>query len=46
MSAITGIGDSTTIRLRTSASFSRGTAQRTRSPPASATARICRMVAS
>ena len=46
MSAITGIGDSTTIRLSASTSFSRGTAQRTRSPPASAIAWICRIVAS
>ncbi len=46
MSAITGIGDSTTMRLRASMSLSRGTAQRTRSAPASAMARIWRMVAS
>src|SRR5215212_5367104 len=46
MSAITGIGDSTTIRSRARTSSSRGTAQRTRSPPASATAWIWRMVAS
>src|SRR4051794_24545731 len=46
MSAMIGIGDSLTIRLRTSASFSRGTAQRIRSAPASADARIWRMVAS
>src|SRR5256714_3935748 len=46
MSAITGIGDSTTIRLSASTSVSRGTAQRTRSPPACATAWIWRMVAS
>ena len=46
MSAITGIGDSATMRFSTSASFSRGTAQRTMSPPASAIARIWRIVAS
>ena len=46
MSAITGIGDSLTIRASASTSFSRGTAQRTRSPPASAMAWIWRMVAS
>src|SRR5215218_84290 len=46
MSAITGIGDSTAILFRASTSFSRGTAQRTRSPPASAIAWICFMVAS
>jgi hypothetical protein len=46
MSAITGIGDSTTMRLRASMSLSRGTAQRTRSAPASAIARIWRMVES
>ena len=40
MSAITGIGDSTTIVLSASMSFSRGTAQRTTSAPASATRRI------
>src|SRR3954470_6088565 len=42
MSAITGIGDSFTIVLSASTSLSRGTAQRIRSPPASATARIWR----
>src|SRR3954467_12342250 len=46
MSAMTGIGDSATIVLSASTSLSRGTAQRIRSPPASATARICRSVAS
>src|SRR5215211_938188 len=46
MSAITGIGDSTTIRPSARTSSSRGTAQRTRSPPASAIAWICFMVAS
>ena len=46
MSAITGIGDSLTIVLRASTSLSRGTATRTRSAPASATVRICSMVAS
>src|SRR3954451_19468591 len=46
MSAITGIGDSLTIVLSASTSLSRGTAQRMRSPPASATARIWRSVAS
>ena len=40
MSAITGIGDSATIVRSASASFSRGTAQRTTSAPASATLRI------
>ena len=45
MSAITGIGDSATIVRSASASSSRGTAQRTRSPPASAIARIWRIVA-
>ena len=45
MSAITGIGDSATIVRRASASFSRGTATRTRSAPASATVRICSIVA-
>ena len=40
MSAITGIGDSTTIVLSASMSFSRGTATRTMSAPASATRRI------
>src|SRR5215208_3076294 len=46
MSAITGIGDSTTMRSSALTSSSRGTAQRTRSPPASAIAWICFMVAS
>src|SRR4051812_4626822 len=46
MSAITGIGDSFTIRSSARTSSSRGTAQRTRSPPASAMAWICFMVAS
>ena len=46
MSAIIGIGDSTTIRSSARTSSSRGTAQRTRSPPASAIAWICFMVAS
>src|SRR4051794_21763426 len=46
MSAITGIGDCSTIVLRASTSLSRGTAQRTRSPPASAIAWIWRIVAS
>src|SRR5215208_4383190 len=46
MSAITGIGDSFTIRSSALTSSSRGTAQRTRSPPASAMAWICFMVAS
>jgi D-alanyl-D-alanine carboxypeptidase len=45
MSAITGIGDSATIVRSASTSLSRGTAQRIRSPPASATARIWRRVA-
>ena len=45
MSAITGIGDSATIVRSASTSSSRGTAHRTRSPPASAIARIWRMVA-
>src|SRR3954451_1746652 len=46
MSAITGIGDCGMIVRSASTSLSRGTAQRIRSPPASATARICRRVAS
>src|SRR5436190_17477624 len=46
MSAITGIGDSVTIDRRASTSLSRGTATRTRSEPASATSRICLIVAS
>ncbi len=45
MSAITGIGDSRTIVFSASASWSRGTAQRTRSAPASATRLICASVA-
>src|SRR3954469_11065374 len=45
MSAITGIGDSTTIVLSASMSFSRGTATRTMSAPASATRRIWSIVA-
>src|SRR4051794_27586015 len=45
MSAITGIGDSTTIVLSASTSLSRGTATRTTSAPASATVRIWSMVA-
>ena len=45
MSAITGIGDSATIVFSASTSTSRGTATRTRSEPASATSRICSMVA-
>jgi hypothetical protein len=45
MSAITGIGDSRTIVFSASASCSRGTAQRTMSAPASATFRICSIVA-
>src|ERR1041384_1285958 len=45
MSAITGIGDSSTIVFSASTSSSRGTAQRTRSAPASATLRICSIVA-
>src|SRR3954471_12170906 len=45
MSAITGIGDSATIVLSASTSFSRGTATRTRSEPASATWRIWSIVA-
>ena len=40
MSAMIGIGDSRTIVLSASMSFSRGTAQRTMSAPASATRRI------
>src|SRR5215213_1870946 len=46
MSAITGIGDSRTIARSASTPLSRGTAQRIRSPPAAATARIWRRVAS
>ena len=45
MSAITGIGDCTTIVLSASMSLSRGTATRTRSAPASATRRIWSIVA-
>ena len=45
MSAMTGIGDSTTIVLSASMSFSRGTATRTMSAPASATRRIWSIVA-
>jgi hypothetical protein len=40
MSAMIGIGDSRTIVFSASTSFSRGTAQRTMSAPASATRRI------
>src|SRR3954454_17362259 len=46
MSAMIGIGESLTICFRTSASFSRGTAQRIRSAHAYAAARIWRIVAS
>ena len=46
MSAITGIGESLTIVFSASTSLSRGTATRTRSAPASATVRICSIVAS
>src|SRR5206468_8104305 len=45
MSAITGIGESLTIVFSASTSSSRGTAQRTMSAPASATLRICSIVA-
>ena len=45
MSAMIGIGDSTTIVLSASMSLSRGTATRTMSAPASATVRICSIVA-
>ncbi len=45
MSAMIGIGDSTTIVLSASTSFSRGTATRTRSAPASATRWIWSIVA-
>ncbi len=45
MSAITGIGDSRTIVFSASTSSSRGTATRTMSAPASATLRICSIVA-
>ena len=46
MSAITGIGESLTMVFSASTSLSRGTATRTRSAPASATLRICSIVAS
>ncbi len=46
MSAMTGIGESFTIVFSASTSLSRGTATRTRSAPASATVRICSIVAS
>ena len=45
MSAITGIGESRTIRFRASASWIFGTAQRTTSQPAEASAAICAVVA-
>ena len=45
MSAMTGIGDCTTIVFSASMSRSRGTATRTMSAPASATLRICSIVA-
>ena len=45
MSAMIGIGDSLTIVFSASTSCSRGTAQRTMSAPASATLRICSIVA-
>ena len=45
MSAMTGIGDATTIVRSASTSCSRGTATRTRSAPASATVRIWSIVA-
>ena len=45
MSAMIGIGDCTTIVFSASTSFSRGTAQRTMSAPASATLWICSIVA-
>ena len=45
MSAMMGIGDCTTIVFSASASCSRGTATRTMSAPASATVRICSIVA-
>ena len=45
MSAITGIGESRTIVFSASTSFSRGTATRTMSAPASATVRIWSIVA-
>ena len=46
MSAMTGIGDCLTIVFSASTSLSRGTATRTMSAPASATFRICSIVAS
>src|SRR5262249_31122716 len=46
MSAITGIGESRTIRLSASASSVFGTAQRTTSQPADASSAICATVAS
>jgi len=46
MSAITGIGEKRTIRRRASASSVFGTAQRTTSQPADASAAICAVVAS
>ena len=46
MSAITGIGERSTIVRSATASSSRGTATRTRSAPASATLPICSIVAS
>jgi hypothetical protein len=46
MSAITGIGERSTIVRSATASLSRGTATRTRSAPASATLPICSIVAS
>src|SRR5665213_3973325 len=45
MSAITGIGDCSTIVFSASMSFSRGTATRTMSAPAAATVWICSIVA-
>ncbi len=45
MSAMIGIGDCATIVFSASASCSRGTATRTMSAPASATVRICSIVA-
>ena len=46
MSAITGIGERRTIRFSASASSGFGTAQRTTSQPAEASAAICAVVAS
>src|SRR5919106_5964397 len=46
MSAITGIGDSVTTVFSASTSWSRGTATRTKSAPASATLWICSIVGS